>query len=199
MPFDDARGHAIVQGRAQPCAKPARQNPQIDAGIQNMASGFSHRQLSHSRSVDVLHPIGCSPTASHTAHIGRAWRCLLRACRRSDEVSGHEGKRVPRWCGAQGGPSEACHAKPASSPGHESSRSEHPPIGCSPTASHTAHIGRAWRCLLRACRRSYEVRVHERIGYRAGTGRREDHPKRAMPNMPRHQATRASFLSDAKV
>ena len=124
MPFDDARGHAIVQGRAQPCAKPARQNPQIDAGIQNMASGFSHRQLSHSRSVDVLHPIGCSPTASHTAHIGRAWRCLLRACRRS-----------------------------------------------------------------------YEVRVHERIGYRAGTGRRGDHPKRAMPKLHRHQATRAAGVS----
>ena len=35
------------------------------------------------------------------------------------------------------------------------------------------------RCRLRACRRSDEVSGHEEKGYRAGKGRRRDHPKRA--------------------
>ena len=56
----------------------------------------------------------------------------------------------------------------------------------------TAQIGRAWRCLLRACRRSDEVSGHEGKGYRAGTGRTGDHPKRVMPKLHRHQATRAA-------
>ena len=40
-----------------------------------------------------------------------------------------------------------------------------------------------------------EMSGHEGKGYRAGTGRSGDHPKRAMPKLHRHQATRAAGVS----
>ena len=88
------------------------------------------------RAARVSIPPSVTLTRPPTAQIGRARRCLLRACRRSEEGEWARRERVPRWYGTQGGPPEACHAKAAPSPGHQSSRNEHPPIGCSPTASH---------------------------------------------------------------
>ena len=42
---------------------------------------------------------------------------------------GTKGKGTALVRDMQGGSSEACHAKTASSPGHQSSPHEHPPIG----------------------------------------------------------------------
>ena len=118
-----------------------------------------------------------------TAQIGRAWRCFSRACRSVAQALEHEGNGDAAGTEGVGNPQERAMPKPRRRQAtNVGAPSEHPPIDCSPTASHGSNRPCAWRCLLEACRSVAQALEHEDNS--TATGRRSSRAPRSVPCRP---------------
>ena len=126
--------------------------------------------------------IGCSPLL-RTAQVGRAWRCLLKAC---SGARSRKGKQH-HWFGGRGGPPGECCAKATASVRRVQVPSERLAFTCSPRL-HAAQVGRAWRCLLKACRSVALALDHERASDTTGSAAVVDYLECAMPEPQRFRA-----------
>ena len=138
----------------------------------------------------------CQPSRSpSTAQIGPCVEMPLEGV--PEGCSGARARRARRrhWYAGRRGPLGVCHVKASSPPSNVATPCEHPPISCSPTASH----GRVWRCLLRACRSVAQALEHEGKGDATGTEGVGNPQERAMPTPHRRQASWAPRVSVAVV
>ena len=122
-----------------------------------------HRQAPWPPRVSVPPSVALTPTAAH----GSNRPCVEMPLEGVPEgCSGARARRERRrhWYAGRTRPLGARHAKASSPPSNVATPCEHPPISCSPTASH----GRVWRCLLRACRRVAQALEHEGEGGATG-------------------------------
>ena len=109
------------------------------------------------RAIDILYAmlrnttaaVGAAERRSAAVAPPRAWRCLLRACRRSAQALEHEGKGGATGKEGVGDPRERAMPKPHRRQATWAPRVSVPP-SVAPTRPPTAQIGRAWRCLLKA-------------------------------------------------
>ena len=123
------------------------------------------------------------PRIDETSHVaGR----LVKACQKKREQARRE--TAPPWYGG------ASCATAASSPAHETSRSERFSTILSrwPRIDDTGHVaGR----LVKACQRNHETRGHGGKGHRHGTGCAKHCQERLLPQLHRHRPTRPAGAS----
>jgi hypothetical protein len=113
----------------------------------------------------------CSPQL-HAAQVGRAWRCLLKAC---SGARSRKGKRH-HWYGCRSGPPGACSVH-ATAP---------PRATCKFRASVVLQLLVA--ACLGACRSVALALDHERASDTTGVAAVVDHLERAPPTLPCHRA-----------